>query len=323
MEPVRFGVLGASRFALSHTARAIHEAQGAVFTALATSSTDRATPFAAFAPGLTVYDGYQELLDDPSIEAVYIPLPNNLHVPWTLAALNAGKHVLCEKPIAMRAEEIDPLIAARDRTGLLVAEAYMIVHHPQWHLVRRLLDDGAIGELRHVDTVQTFDVGADAANIRNQAATGGGSIPDVGVYTYGSIRFAARAEPAELSSRIHWENGVDTWAHVVGTMAGAGGPFTFSSMTSTRMAPRQEAVFHGSRGLIRVTAPCNAGVVGEAQVHLIRETTTIEAFTAVRQYTLQMENFARSVRTGADFPWTLEDARGTQAMIDMVFAAET
>ena len=136
MEPVNFGVMGASSFALAQTARAIHEARGARFAALATSSAAKAEPFKAFAPDLVVHLDYDAMLADPTIEAVYIPLPNHLHVEWTLKALEAGKHVLTEKPIAMTAPEIDALIAARDRTGLFASEAYMIVHHPQWQRVR-------------------------------------------------------------------------------------------------------------------------------------------------------------------------------------------
>jgi len=149
MEPVNFGVMGASSFALAHTARAIHEARGARFAALATSSAAKAEPFKAFAPDIVVHLDYDAMLADPTIEAVYIPLPNHLHVEWTLTALEAGKHVLTEKPIAMTAPEIDALIAARDRTGLFASEAYMIVHHPQWQRVRTLIDEGAALQRLH------------------------------------------------------------------------------------------------------------------------------------------------------------------------------
>ncbi|HET7724115.1 MAG TPA: Gfo/Idh/MocA family oxidoreductase [Propionibacteriaceae bacterium] len=322
MEPVNIGVMGASSFALRQTARAIHEARGARFAALATSSAAKAEPFQAFAPDIVVHTGYEALLADPSIEAVYIPLPNHLHVEWTLKALDAGKHVLTEKPIAMTAPEIDALIEARDRTGLFASEAYMIVHHPQWQRVRTLIDEGAIGRLRHVDAVFSFDL-PDAGNIRNRAETGGGSIPDIGVYTYGSARFAARAEPVELASRIRREHGVDVWTQVTGTMAGPSGEFSYCSLTSTRLYDRQEVTFQGDEGLIRVPVPFNAGVVGEAQVHVTRgETTRIERFPDVRQYVLEFENLVATIRTGAEFPWTLEDARGTQAMIDLVRASE-
>ena len=136
MKPVNWGVLGAAKFAREHMARAIHEADGARFHALATSDPAKAAAFSAFCPDLKVHASYDALLGDPEVEAVYIPLPNHLHVDWTLKALAAGKHVLTEKPIAMQADQIDALIAARDRTGLMATEAYMIVHHPQWQRVK-------------------------------------------------------------------------------------------------------------------------------------------------------------------------------------------
>ncbi len=222
----------------------------------------------------------------------------------------------------MTAPEIDALIAARDRTGLFASEAYMIVHHPQWQHVRTLIDEGAIGRLRHVDAVFSFDL-PDAGNIRNRADTGGGSIPDIGVYAYGSARFAARAEPVELTSRIRREHDVDVWTQVTGTMAGPSGEFSYCALTSTRLYPRQEVTFQGDNGLIRLTAPFNAGLVGEAQVHVVQgETTRVDRFPGVRQYVLEFENLVATLRSGVEFPWTLEDARGTQAMIDLVRANE-
>lgn len=317
-----WGVLGASSFALKHMARAIHEARGARFAALATSAPEKALPFGEFAPDVRVHTSYDDLLADPGIDAVYVPLPNHLHVEWTLKALAAGKHVLTEKPIALAAEQIDPLIEARERSGLFATEAYMIVHHPQWQLVRRLLDEGAIGTLQQVDTVFSFD-NRDLTNIRNRPETGGGSIPDIGVYTYGSVRFAARAEPARLTSRIRREHGVDVWAQVTGSMAGPSGEFAYTATTSTRMSGRQEVTFHGSDGLIRLPVPFNAGVAGEAQVHVVQGTTTrVERFPTERQYVNQVEAFVAHVQDGAPYPWTLEDARGTQAMIDLVLANE-
>ncbi len=323
-DTVSIGVLGASSFALNHTARAIHEAEGVRFAALATSSPAKAEPFAAFAPDLRVHGEYEALLADPEVDAVYIPLPNHLHVEWTLKALEAGKHVLCEKPIALRAEEIETLIEARDRTGLVAAEAYMIVHHPQWHMVRRLIDEGAIGRLRHVDAVQTFDIGEGGDNIRDRAEYGGGSLRDVGVYTFGGMRFAARAEPVEAALRTRRRDGVDIWAQAVGTMRYREGEFSFSSVTATHLPLRQETVFTGEDGLIRLTAPCNAGVSSEAQVHVVRGAATIvEAFPTVRQYVLEMAAFGRAVRGEEPFGWTLEDSRGNQAMVDLVLASES
>ena len=319
---IRWGILGAAKFALNHMAPAIHAARGAELAALASSSPEKAAPFRAFAPGLRLHDSYDALLADPGIDAVYIPLPNHLHLEWSLKAIAAGKHVLTEKPMALQAAEFDQLIAARDASGLLVAEAYMIVHHPQWQKARDLIQGGAIGRVRHVDTAFSFDNGAEPGNIRNRPETAGGGIRDIGVYTYGSVRFATGAEPARLQARIRHENGVDVWAQVVGEMAGPDGAFTYSAITSMRLFPRQEVVFQGETGLIRLTAPFNAGLFGEAQVELHRAGNTSELFRfpAVNQYVLQVEAFGRSVAEGVPYGCPLEFSRGTQAMIDTVFA---
>lgn len=324
MKPMNWGVLGAAKFARDHMARAIHEAEGARFYALATSSAEKARGFSAFCPDLKVHDSYEALLSDPAVEAVYIPLPNNLHVEWTLKAAKAGKHVLTEKPIAMKAGEIDALIAARDVSGLLVTEAYMIVHHPQWQRARALVEEGAIGRILHADAHFSYDNRDDPGNIRNRPETGGGSIPDIGVYAYGSVRYVTRAEPLKLASRIIRENGVDVFAQVTADMEGPGGGFTYHAMTSMRLPPRQEVVFQGEDGVIRLTAPFNAGLFGEAQLHMFRpgQADHIERFPGARQYRNQVENFVKSVRTGAPYPWNLEDAKGTQAMIDKVFAQD-
>ncbi|NUB44049.1 Gfo/Idh/MocA family oxidoreductase [Fertoebacter nigrum] len=326
MQTVRWGILGAANFARHHMAPAIHEAEGAELAALATSNPANAAPFAAFAPGLRVHDSYDALLADPGIDAVYIPLPNHLHLEWTLKALAAGKHVLTEKPIALKAEEIDQIIAARDASGLLAAEAYMIVHHPQWQRAREWVQSGEIGTLRHADAAFSFDNGADSGNIRNRPETAGGGIRDIGVYTYGSVRFVTAAEPEDLQARIRWENGVDVWAQVTGTFAGPLGQFTYGAMTSMRLFPRQEVVFQGDKGLIRVApGPFNAGIFGEARVELHRPglSVTVERFPAVRQYKLQVEAFGRSVREGVPYACPLEFSRGTQVMIDRVFAVAT
>lgn len=319
---MRWGILGAAKFAQNHMAPAIHAARGADLVALATSDPAKAEPFRAFAPGLRLHDSYAALLADPGIDAVYIPLPNHLHLEWSLKAIAAGKHVLTEKPMALRAQEFDQLIAARDASGLLVAEAYMILHHPQWQKARDLIAGGAIGRVTHADTAFSFDNGADPGNIRNRPETAGGGIRDIGVYTYGCLRFACGAEPLRLQARLRRENGVDVWAQVVGEMAGPRGSFTCSAITSMRLFPRQEVVIQGETGLIRLTAPFNAGVFAEAQLELHRAGNTSELFRypAVNQYVLQVEAFGRSVAEGAPYACPLEFSRGTQAMIDTVFA---
>ena len=324
MKTVNWGVLGAAKFAREHMARAIHEAEGARLHSLATSDPAKAEGFRAFCPDLKVHASYDALLADPEVDAVYIPLPNHLHVEWTRKAALAGKHVLTEKPIALAAAEIDGLIALRDASGLLVTEAYMIVHHPQWQRARQLMAEGAIGRILHADAAFSYDNRADPGNIRNRPETGGGSIPDIGVYAYGSVRWTTGAEPVAVRSRIARENGVDVFAQVMADMEGPGGRFTYAAMTSMRLPPRQEVVFQGEGGVMRLTAPFNAGLFGEAQLHLFRpgQPDHVERFPGARQYRNQVEAFGRTIREGAPYPWSLEDARGTQAMIDRVFASD-
>ncbi|MCX7287611.1 MAG: Gfo/Idh/MocA family oxidoreductase [Rhodobacterales bacterium] len=321
MKPVRWGVLGAAKFAREHMAPAIHAAEGAELAALATSDPAKAEGFLAFAPGLAVHSSYDALLSDPTIDAVYIPLPNHLHVEWTLKTLAAGKHVLTEKPIAMKAREIDQIIAARDRTGLLAAEAYMIVHHPQWQRAKEWLAAGEIGTLVHADVAFSFNL-TEGANIRNKPETGGGSLRDIGVYTFGCARFVTGAEPVDLSARIHRENGVDVFAQIAGIMDGPTGRFTYGSMTSMRMYNRQVATFQGTKGMIRLEGgPFNANVndLAEVELHQNGNRVITERFPAANHYKLQVEAFCKSVRDGVAYPCPLEFVRGTQAMMDRVY----
>lgn len=324
MKTIRWGVLGAAKFAREHMAPAIHAAEGAELAALATSDPAKAEAFRAFCPALRVLDSYDALLADPSIDAVYVPLPNHLHVEWTLKALEAGKHVLTEKPIALRAVEIDRIIAARDASGLLAAEAFMIVHHPQWQRAREWLRAGEIGQLRHVDAAFSFNNESEPGNIRNRPETGGGSLRDIGVYTFGSCRFVTGAEPTEVSARIRREQGVEVFAHVQSVMQGPTGRFTYGSMTSMRLVNRQEVTFQGDRGMIRlVSAPFNANVhdVAEVELHKPGQRVITDRFPAANQYKLQVEAFGRSIRDGQPYPCPLEFVRGTQVMMDMAYDA--
>ncbi|WP_299742363.1 Gfo/Idh/MocA family oxidoreductase [uncultured Tateyamaria sp.] len=324
-DPIRWGILGASNFALNDMAPAIHAAQGAALTALATSSPAKAEGFSAFCPGLRIHDSYDALLADPAIDAVYIPLPNHLHVEWSLKALEAGKHVLCEKPMAMAAAEYEALIAAREASGCFATEAYMIVHHPQWQRARTLYKEGAIGQLIHVEGLFGYDNSSEPGNVRNRPETGGGGIPDIGVYTYGCTRWLTGQEPDEIThADVDFENGVDVLARVSARFPG----FSAHWVNSMRMHPVQEMTFVGSDGVIKLTAPFNPARFATARLELQRNvhggaggaTVTEERFPGVDHYVLQVEAFSAHVRDGAPYPWHLEDARGTQKVIDAVFS---
>ncbi|MBN8290443.1 Gfo/Idh/MocA family oxidoreductase [Rhodobacter sp. NTK016B] len=315
---MRWGILGAAKIARTALMPALNAARGAEFAALATGSERKARAFTEVTPHLRVHESYESLLADPEIDAIYIPLPNHLHVDWTLRALAAGKHVLCEKPLALSAPEIDAVIAARDASGLICAEGFMVCHHPQWHRVRQMLADGAIGDLRHVEAAFSFH-NDDPANIRNRPETGGGALYDIGVYPCVTTRFATGKEPGAIHAALEVENGVDTMARVWAEFDG----FTLSFYCSTRMAPHQRIAFHGTKGVIELRAPFNAGVAAAAEVVLRRgyDETRIERFEPVDQYRLMVEAFERSALEGAPFDCPLEFSRGNAAMIDAIRAA--
>ncbi|WP_146587670.1 Gfo/Idh/MocA family protein [Puniceibacterium confluentis] len=316
---VRWGILGASNFAKRQMAPAIHLANGGELTAVATSDPAKAADFVAMAPGLRIHDSYEALLADPDIDAVYIPLPNHLHVEWTKKAAEAGKHVLCEKPIALNAAEIDDLIALSDSTGVLIAEAFMILHHPQWTKAQALFRQGAIGKIARVGATFSYN-NPDPNNIRNRKNIGGGGLRDIGVYIFGATRFVTGEEPDRiLSTRIDWDGDVDTTAHLTAQFPS----FHYTGLVSMRMAPYQEIVFHGDAAVMTLTAPFNAGVYGEARIALSgpEQTTQVWRFTAENHYVRQVAAFNATVQGGADYACPLEFSRGTQAMMDMVFDA--
>lgn len=315
---MRWGILGASRFAANHMAPAIHAARGAQLVALATSDPAKAAPFEAIAPDLQIFDTYDALLADPAIDAVYIPLPNHLHVPWALKALAAGKHVLCEKPITLHASEFDQLQVAADATGKLCAEAFMIVHHPQFIRARELVQGGAIGRLRHVDCVFSFANADAVGDIRNKPETGGGGLRDIGVYAFGAARFVTGQDPVSIPyANLTFENDVDVFAHVAAEFP----DFTYGATVSIRMQSRQSITFHGDTGFLTLTCPFNANVHDVAALILENDGQRVvtERWPAVNQYVLQVEGFERSVATGAAYPCPLSFSRGTQEMMDMVF----
>ena len=321
MTHIRWGILGASKFAREHMGPAIHAAKGAVLSAVASRNPASVGPFQEFAAECRAIAGYEALIEDRDIDAVYIPLPHHMHVEWTVKALHAGKHVLAEKPIAMQAEDFDNLIAARDASGRLAAEAYMIVHHPQWQRARQMVADGAIGRVIHITGGFSYDNSDDPHNIRNQAAMGGGGLRDIGVYVLGSARYVMGAELENISAKIRLESGFDTFASMQGNM----GEATYSAYVSTRMHPHQEMVFHGSEGVLRLTAPFNANIFGEARIELHQPNLglRVEKFPSANHYVQQVEAFGHSIRTGSVFPWTLEQARGTQEAIDKILAIGT
>lgn len=318
MPRLRWGILGAAKIARDWVAPAIHSSDRGELAAVASLTPGKAETLAA-PYGARVLDDYPTLLADPGIDAIYIPLPNSEHVAWTMRCLEAGKHVLCEKPIALAAAEIDGLIAARNRAGKLAAEAFMVTHHPQWSRARELVRDGAIGQLRSVQGAFSFD-NRDPGNIRNRPEVGGGALRDIGVYPVVTTRFVTGAEPVAARADIDWQDGIDSSAWATLDFP----EFRLDFYVSMRLAPRQVMTFHGDKGWISLAAPFNAGAYGDATVELRRDAGLIEIarFPRADQYKAQIDAFNASALDGAPYPCALEFSRGNQAAIDLIYAAD-
>lgn len=314
---MRWGILGAAKFAREHMGPAIHMARGAELLAVASRSSGKVAPFQELAPGCRAVEGYGALLADAEVDAVYIPLPNHLHVEWALKALDAGKHVLVEKPAALHAPEFEQLIAARERAGRLAAEAYMILHHPQWQRARHLVRDGAIGALTHISGAFSFDNSGDPGNIRNTAGMGGGALRDIGVYVIGSARFVTGEEMEVTGARLKMEQDFDTFAEITARFPSG---VTYSAYVSTRLHNTQSMDFHGTKGLLRLTAPFNPNIhdIARIELHQPGQGLRVERFPSANHYVNQVEAFGAAAKTGGDYSPSLAFSRGTQEVIDRV-----
>ena len=313
-----WGILGAAGFARKTMAPAIHAARRTHLKSIASRTPEKAVPFEDLVPGLRVERSYDAILDDPQIDAVYIPLPNALHTEWSVKAARAGKHVLCEKPIGLSIADLDTLIATREATGRLLAEAWMPAHHPQWQRTRALLAEGAIGRLHSVSGAFTYGL-ADPSNIRLSADLGGGALRDVGVYPIGAFRLATGLEPTP--THVDWvqENGVDTSAWVAATA----GAVRFNFHVSMRASRHQHMMFHGTDGTLSLPAPFNPGTYAEAQIVIARDGADVQVirFPGVDQYVAQVEAVAAHVLEGRPFACPLEFSRGTQGVLDAILDA--
>lgn len=323
--PCRFGVLSTALIGREHLIPAIQRAGNAVVSGIASRTLSKARTLATRVGAPLAFGSYQELLDSPDIDAVYIPLPTSQHLEWARKAVEAGKHVLVEKPLALRARDIAPLLKARDRHGVTVSEAFMVTYHPQWLKVRQLLAKGAIGELRMVDAAFTY-YNVDPANMRNVPELGGGVIPDIAVYPIVTARFATGEEPIRLQASVEYdpEFGTDRYASVRIDF----GRFEMTFYLSTQLAARQSIAFHGDKGFIELTAPFNSNLYegDEVRVH-DRDHSSMRThrYTGIDQYTLQVEAFVRAAiggkRADVDSVFSLEDSVKNQRVIDAIYKA--
>jgi predicted dehydrogenase len=318
---LRFGILSTAKIGRELVVPAIQDAENCVVTAIASRDLSKARAMADRFSVPHAFGSYEEMLASDVIDAVYIPLPTSQHVEWTIKAADAGKHVLCEKPIALKAAEIDALIKARDRNKVLVSEAYMVTYSPVWRKVRSLLQEGAIGRLRHVQGAFTY-FNRDATNMRNMPELGGGGLPDIGVYPTISTRFVTGREPLRVQANT--DRDPDFGTDIYSSVRADFGDFELSFYISTQLAARQVMVFHGDKGFIEVKSPFNADRYGAEELELTNQNhsqSQLFRFQDARQYKLEAEAFSRAAKGETEEVVTLESSVNNQKLIDAIYRA--
>lgn len=318
---LRFGILSTAKIGRELVVPAIQDAENCVVTAIASRDLSKARDMADRFSVPHAFGSYEDMLASDVIDAVYIPLPTSQHIEWTIKAANAGKHVLCEKPMALKASEIDAVIEARDRNKVLISEAFMVTYSPVWHKVRSLLQEGAIGKLRHVQGAFTY-YNRDAGNMRNKPELGGGGLPDIGVYPTISTRFVTGREPIRVQANTDRdpEFGIDIYSSVRADF----GDFELSFYISTQLAARQVMVFHGDKGFIEVKSPFNADRYGAEELELTNQNhsqSQLFRFQDARQYKLEAEAFSRAAKGDKEEVVTLESSVNNQKLIDAIYRA--
>ena len=316
------GVIGVAKIATEKVIPAMQRGEVSEIAAIASRAIGKARAAADELGIPRAYGSYEDLLADEEIEAIYNPLPNEEHVPWTLRALAAGKHVLCEKPIALNAEEARPLIDARNRSGKLVAEAFMVRFHPQWRRARELVRDGSIGKAQAIQTFFSYRL-LDPDNVRNRPP-GGGGLYDIGCYAVLTARFIFGAEPTRVVATIDWDPKFKTDRLASALLEFPGGRhLTFT--VGTQSSAHQRVTIMGDQGRIEVMIPFNASPERPTEIaidpgaDLFGGGRRIETFPICDQYTLQGDAFSLAIRDGSPLEFPIEDAIANMRVIDALF----
>jgi len=322
VEKIRWGVLGVAAIAVKKVIPAMQKGKWSQVTAIASRDRKKAEDAARELGIPKAYGSYEELLADSEVDAIYNPLPNHMHVPWSVKCAAAGKHVLCEKPLSLTVAEARELIAARDRYGVKIGEAFMVRTHPQWLRTRELIRSGAIGELRSISGFFSY-FNQDPANIRNIPEYGGGALLDIGCYTIMTSRFITGEEPRRVLGLIQRDPVMktDRLASAILDYPSAQAIFT----VGTQIVSYQRMQFFGTRGRIEVEIPFNAPLDQPCNIYIddgrdlfgggIRK----EVIPTCDQYTIQGDEFSRALRQGGEVPVPLESAFQHMAIIEAVF----
>ena len=317
MSTLHFGVIGTAKIAREKVIPALQQGQHTEVTAIASRSTDRAEETAEALGIPHAHGSYETLLASNKVEAIYIPLPNHLHVPWTLKALEAGKHVLCEKPLGLNADEACEVAdAAAEHPSLKVMEAFMYRHHPQWQRTKALVEEGALGPLRSVESSFSY-YKTDPKNIRNQPDAGGGGLMDIGCYCISVARFLFGKAPERVAGDVDIDPDLDIDRRTSALMDFGDGVSTFTC--GTQMAAHQHVRIFGTDGKIELSVPFSPPPDEPARLWLTTGGETEEiVFEATNQFTRQGDRFARAVFDDTEVPTSLDDAVENMRVIEAV-----
>ena len=321
MADVKWGVLSTALIGMNKVIPGIQNSKGSKVHAIASRNSSRAAEAAGKAGIPVSYGSYEELLNDPDIEAVYIPLPNHMHVEWSIKALEAGKHVLCEKPLALSSEDIKKLMDVSRECNRVLAEAFMVKHHPQWQTARKIVADGSLGELRAVQGLFTY-YNMDEGNIRNIQEYGGGALLDIGCYPVVTSRYLFGEEPLRVCALMERDPDmrIDRLASVM--MEFPSGQASF--VCSTQTVPSQRMTILGTRGRLEIEIPFNAPPDRVCREYLSKgefyqDEWEVLDFDICDQYSLQAESFVRTIRNKEKQLVSLNDSLNNMKVLEAIF----
>ncbi|WP_445664662.1 Gfo/Idh/MocA family protein [Fodinibius sp. AD559] len=317
MDKIRWGVLGTANIAVEKVIPAIKEDKHSLIEAISSRSKEKAERTAKKLSIPKFYGSYDELLDDSDIDAVYIPLPNHLHLPWSVKALEAGKHVLCEKPIAMDADETEKLLSVAEKyPDLKVMEAFMYRHHPQWEKAYELVHNREIGNLQTIEIFFSY-YNTDPDDIRNQVETGGGALMDIGCYAISLSRFLFEREPTDIHSRMKKDDDLKVDYLTSAIMDFQKGTATFTC--STQSSSHQHVHICGTEGRIFMPLPFSPPIDRSSRIFLHSGSDEkVMKFPVENQFVIQSELFAKAILYDREVPISLEDSHANMKAIDMV-----
>jgi predicted dehydrogenase len=317
MEKIRWGVLSTAKIGLDKVIPAMQSGGFCEIVAIASRDLDKARAMASKLGIPRAYGSYEELLADQQIDAVYNPLPNHLHVPWSIKCLQAGKHVLCEKPIGLNLQEVgELLLEANLHPRLRIMEAFMYRMHPQWQLARRLVREGQIGQLRTIQTCFSY-YNANPANIRNIAEVGGGGMYDIGCYCISSARFIFGSEPKRAIGIVEFDPVLRTDRLASGVLEFSSGTSTFTC--STQLSPYQRVNIFGTEGRVEIEIPFNAPPDRPCKLwHQRGAEVQQHTLEVCDQYAIQGDLFSKAIQDGEAAPTALDDAVANMRVIEAV-----